>query len=64
MDKKLMINVIRYILTMVLLYGIFAETGIWTTGAFLLLVIMSEQITFALKKIREALEDIFGRDDV
>ena len=57
--KKLIISVIRYILTMALLYGIYTETGIWTTIAFLLIVIAHEQVELGLRKIREALENLF-----
>lgn len=57
--KKLILSVIRYILTMFLLYGIYTETGIWTTIAFLLIVITHEQIDGAVKRIKEAL-DIWG----
>lgn len=59
MMKKLIISVIRYILTMFLLYMIFLETGIWTTGAFLLIFISSELLPAALKSLRKALEDFF-----
>jgi len=59
MTKRLIISVIRYILTMALLYGVYTETGIWTTGAFLLIFISSELITVGMKSLRKALEDFF-----
>lgn len=60
MTKKLITSVIRYILTMFLLYMIYLETGIWTTGAFLLIFISSEIVTVALKGTRKAFEDLVG----
>jgi len=47
---KIMPSVIRYILTMALLYGVYTETGIWTTLALLLSVIGIEANTSLIKR--------------
>lgn len=56
--KKKTIAVIRWILTAVLIYGIYTEAGPWTAGAFVLLTITIEMISNALKNIIEALKEL------
>lgn len=55
--KKQIISIVRWILTMALLYGVYAETGIWTAGALLLVFIMSELLADALNKILKVLKE-------
>ena len=43
-------SIIRYVLTMALLYGAYTETGIWTTIALLLSVIGIEGNTTLIKR--------------
>lgn len=56
--KKKIISVIRWILTVILIYGIYTETGPWTAGAFILLTVTVEMISNALKNIIEALKEL------
>lgn len=49
---KIIQSVIRYILCMTLLYGVYTETGVWTTASLLLIFISAEGIAYLLKKIR------------
>lgn len=46
-------------LCLALLYGVYTETGKWTTLSLFLIFFASELLAYGIKTIREALEEIF-----
>ena len=58
--KKWIQSISRYILSMALLYGIYTETGFWTTLAMLFIIINSELLGVYIHKNTELMKTLFG----
>ncbi len=55
-------KIIRWLLTALLMYGVYTETGIWTTIALTLVSVSLEIINFSINRIVEHIKggDING----
>lgn len=58
--KKWIQSIGRYILSMALLYGIYTETGIWTTIALALIMVSHEFLGSYVHKNTELMKKLFG----
>lgn len=52
-------NLIRWILTAALLYGVYTETGIWTAISIFLIFAGFEMITLIMRKATSGFNDTF-----
>lgn len=53
---KLLSKVVRWVLSLLLLWGIYTETGLWTTTGFFLLILGLEIGAFMLGNLRKRLK--------
>ena len=58
--KKWIQRISRGIFSVLLLYGIYTETGVWTTLAMLFLIINSELLGVYVHKNTELMKKLFG----
>ena len=61
LGKKAMIvtAIGRWILALLLLYGVYTETGIWTTIAIFLTFLSTELGTYFVRVVKKALDEVF-----
>ena len=57
MFSKVIIRVIRWILTLVLVYLAYTETGIWTGICLFLIMISIELLSYVITKAFEAIKE-------
>jgi len=46
-------KIIRFVLSVLLVYGVYTETGTWTSVSIALLIVSIELISISIKKIQQ-----------